>query len=154
MLAIGSYKVPLCGIHEAEHRLWQLSKELRLSPLIACKSSRLIIDRDHYIYAAGRLPEGPVKIGCSTDPKHRIFAIRQKTNGRALELLAISPGNFALENTIHKALQSSLLEGREWYRPTPEVLNFVAGLAMIGLDDSSFEVKAEMLYSWVTTSFA
>lgn len=70
------------------------------------------------LYAV-QLPDGTVKIGCTTN-----FAARRHGYGPHT-VLAIMPGDRAAETEIHRSLRPFLTYGREWYRPTDEVFDVV-----------------------------
>lgn len=70
------------------------------------------------LYAV-RLPDGVIKIGCTTDLATRRLSYRDG------EILAFIPGTFADEKAIHKTLAPHVAWGREWYRPAPAVIAVV-----------------------------
>jgi hypothetical protein len=71
---------------------------------------------------------GPIKIGCSADAASRLATL-QVGNPEALRLLATAPGGFAEEATLHARFAAHRLTG-EWFRPTLELLAFIAGGAL------------------------
>jgi hypothetical protein len=66
---------------------------------------------------------GPVKIGHSVDPEHRLQGLMCWCPYE-LEILATAPGCPLSEAAIHRELESSRSRG-EWFHPTPEVMAFV-----------------------------
>lgn len=76
-------------------------------------------DREGFVYYL-RVGER-IKIGYSADVKRRM----QKYPPGS-ELLAVEPGDLELETQRHRQFAGSLLDGREWFRPTPDVLELVA----------------------------
>ena len=69
----------------------------------------------------GESPEGTIKIGCSGNVAQRVLAQR-------LVLLATEPGGFERERAVHHLLRSSLIAG-EFFRATPEVVNYIGSLS-------------------------
>lgn len=78
-----------------------------------------------------------LKVGCSIDPRKRVHTIR-KTDGPLLdlwaptELIRFVPAGpsvraFGLEGDYMAALADYHVEG-EWFRATPEVLDWIAAL--------------------------
>lgn len=72
------------------------------------------------IYAI-RCPDGLIKIGHTTDLQNR----RRHFDSDPTAILAVKPGTYDDEQAAHDALRESCARGREYYRPTPEVLAFV-----------------------------
>jgi hypothetical protein len=62
-----------------------------------------------------------VKIGFSTDVKRRM---RQYPPGS--QLLAVEPGDYGIELRRHRQFSGSRTDGREWFRPTPDLLEHIA----------------------------
>jgi hypothetical protein len=76
-------------------------------------------DRDGFVYY---LHVGErIKIGYSVDVKRRM---RDYPPGS--ELLAVEPGDRELETKRHRQFAGSRTDGREWFRPTPDILELVA----------------------------
>lgn len=77
-----------------------------------------------FVYAARAVSgEGPIKIGCSKEPRQRLLKLMDYSPV-PLELLASVPGNYGDEF----ALQTLLMAHHshfEWFHPTPEVLDVV-----------------------------
>ncbi len=61
------------------------------------------------IYFARR--DGLIKIGCSSRPAVRCLALKA-------ELIAVQPGDFETERTLHRVFADDLAVGREWFRPS------------------------------------
>jgi hypothetical protein len=61
-----------------------------------------------------------IKVGYSVDVKRRM---RQYPPG--CTLLAVEPGDRDLERKRHQQFRGSLLDGREWFRPTPDLMELV-----------------------------
>lgn len=64
-----------------------------------------------------------IKVGFSTDVKRRM---RQYPPGS--KLLAIEPGDYELEKSRHRQFEGSRTEGREWFRPTADLLEHAKAL--------------------------
>jgi hypothetical protein len=58
-----------------------------------------------------------IKVGYSTDVRQRMRAYPPHA-----QLLAIHPGTPTLERQVHADLKGHLAQGREWFRPDPEVM--------------------------------
>lgn len=63
-----------------------------------------------------------IKIGWSTDVEHRMYALG------ADALLHAQPGTKHDEKALHAMFNHLLVKGREWFRPDPELLNYISGL--------------------------
>lgn len=61
-----------------------------------------------------------IKVGYSVDVKRRMRAYPP-----GCELLAVEPGDRDLETQRHQQFAGSLTDGREWFRPTPDLLELV-----------------------------
>lgn len=72
------------------------------------------------LYAV-RFPDGIIKIGCSTKFAQRLRCFR----GKGAEVLGFTAGDLTDEQKIHDSLTCHLDHGREYYRPTAEVLAVV-----------------------------
>lgn len=75
------------------------------------------------IYFVQEDPDGPIKIGCSTDPSRRLNTL-QTGQPRSLELLAVLPGDRELEKQIHERCARFCIRG-EWFEPAQELLDFI-----------------------------
>lgn len=81
-------------------------------------------DRDGFVYY---LKVGErIKVGYSVDVKRRMRAYPPGS-----ELLAVEPGDRDLETQRHRQFAGSLLDGREWFRPTPDLLELVAEIVSV-----------------------
>jgi hypothetical protein len=68
-----------------------------------------------------RLDDGCIKIGWTED-----LAARKRWFGKGWErILAVTPGTIEDEKALHARLTASRARGREYYRPTPEVMDVV-----------------------------
>lgn len=99
-----------------------------------------------YFFQAG--PEGPIKIGWSADVRARLDAA-QVCNHEPLELLVYAPGNATDERKVHLHFDKAHIRG-EWFRPTPDLIEFIEGLRegrsldealMVSLDESALSVR-------------
>lgn len=75
-------------------------------------------DQEGFVYYI-RIGER-IKIGYSADVKRRMRAYPPGS-----ELLATEPGDRALERKRHQQFAGSLADGREWFRPTPDIMELV-----------------------------
>lgn len=69
------------------------------------------------VYAM-RVPDGAIKIGCTTNLANRASSLHG-------EILGFRPGTFADELAIHHSLIPHRARGREYYRPTDQVMAVV-----------------------------
>jgi hypothetical protein len=74
------------------------------------------------VYAL-RTPDGLIKVGCTTDLDTRLRWFR--CHVAEPELLCFLAGGFDLEASLHDRFAASRAHGREWYHPTPEVMEWV-----------------------------
>lgn len=76
------------------------------------------------VYAI-RLDHGVIKIGFTTNLADRERTVRRQSGSKTCELLAFQPGTIDDEQELHAALLDHLAHGREYYHPTPAVLEVV-----------------------------
>ena len=102
---------------------------------------------------------GPIKIGYTgTTPNARLSAL-QTGNPEPLRLIGAVPGTMADESRLHDRFASVRLQG-EWFRPVPELLNFIEGALfgcretpgsyddIVNADGDSREDIAEFCHVW------
>jgi hypothetical protein len=82
----------------------------------------------YYIQIGERL-----KIGYSVDVKQRMRAYPPGSR-----LLAVEPGDRAIERRRHQQFVGSLTDGREWFRPTPDIMELVQELVDVYGDPKRF----------------
>jgi hypothetical protein len=75
-------------------------------------------DREGFVYYL--MVGERLKIGYSVDVKRRMRAYPPGS-----ELLAVEPGDRDLETQRHRQFAGSRTDGREWFRPTPDILDLV-----------------------------
>lgn len=81
-------------------------------------------DREGFVYY---LKVGDrLKIGYSVDVKRRMRAYPPGS-----QLLAVEPGDRDLERQRHHQFAGSLMDGREWFRPTPDLIELVQELVQV-----------------------
>lgn len=85
-----------------------------------------VVQNGPLLYAISDGPDGPVKIGVSTNLERRLCTL-QIGAGRLLTVLGSKPGTRADEKKVHAGLWGSRLRG-EWFARTPEVERFIATL--------------------------
>lgn len=83
------------------------------------KALRALTQGLSVVYAM-RLPDGVIKIGCSTD-----LAGRRRCVHAEAEILGFRFGELEDERAIHAILAPHRVRGREWYEPHPAVLDVV-----------------------------
>lgn len=81
-------------------------------------------ETDRYVYAIQGEKGGLIKIGVSCDPYHRLETI-QKDVRRRLVLRGAAIGGAWLEVQLHK-LFAQYRCYKEWFKPTPEILEWIA----------------------------
>jgi hypothetical protein len=84
-----------------------------------------MLQGDGLLLYALRLPNGNIKIGCSSDVAERIRHIRHT------EILALHRAERSDELAIHHLLRPDVVKGREIYAPTPAVLAVVNGMRAV-----------------------
>lgn len=78
------------------------------------------------IYFIRDTASGDIKIGFSGNPSRRL-AILQTGHANHLELLGVISGSLTEEQALHERFANSHKRG-EWFRPTPDLVDFVAAL--------------------------
>jgi hypothetical protein len=81
--------------------------------------------RSPWIYVAQALPSGNLKIGRATDVRHRLVGIQVGTWEEVALLVAVSASAVEPEAELHARFAAHRIRG-EWYRPAPELLEWVA----------------------------
>lgn len=74
-----------------------------------------------------------IKVGHSVDVKRRMRAYPP-----GCQLLAVEPGDRQLELRRHRQFVASRTDGREWFRPTPDLLELVREIVGIHGDPNRF----------------
>lgn len=80
-----------------------------------------------FVYFCQSENGGPIKIGVSDNPWRRLAAI-QLCNPEPLRFVGLVPGNRFDEHDLHERFDSAWVRG-EWFRPVPELLEFIAAEA-------------------------
>lgn len=75
----------------------------------------------YYLHVGDR-----IKVGYSVDVKRRMRAYPPGS-----QLLAVEPGDRDLERQRHHQFAGSRTDGREWFRPTPDLLELVAEIVAV-----------------------
>ena len=96
-------------------------------------------------FAFAQLPTGTIKIGCSTNVKQRLAALRTEF-GHAITLLRCIEGKFETERELHQRFAHLRVEGcgREQFRPDAELIAFVESLDDITRDDTTVKLDREV----------
>lgn len=102
---------------------------------------------------------GPIKIGCSSCPETRRKQISTDLK-TATEIIAAVPGDFIAERNVHlkfahlrEAAPQAIRNGRaigpssEWFRPAPDLLAFVEGVADEGALPLSIDDQREWIFA-------
>ena len=90
----------------------------------------------YFIQAA----DGPIKIGFSVEPTIRFVAL-QSSHATKLTMLGAIHGTQVTEKTIHSELNNARIRG-EWFRPTAEVLRYVASTMSYEQTEEALRQKA------------
>lgn len=77
-----------------------------------------------WIYAIQAGEDGPIKIGLTEGPPARRLATLQQGNPAELQGLAAWRGLKVEEKVLHEEFATARIRG-EWFRPTPELVDFV-----------------------------
>ena len=85
------------------------------------KAIRLLQGADPVVYAVRFPSEGVIKIGCSGNLAQRLGNYRSSGGG----LVGFMPGDYALEQEIHRTLREHRARGRELYHSVPAVIAIV-----------------------------
>jgi hypothetical protein len=80
-----------------------------------------------YVYFLQPVVGGPVKIGCSYLPEHRL-QMMMAWSPYPLKLLARHPGTMELERSLHRQFAAARRHG-EWFDPVPELMALVERIA-------------------------
>lgn len=84
------------------------------------------VKSDLFIYFIQAGANGAIKIGRTDDVYARLDTL-QTANAEELRLLLFIDGDRALETTFHAHFVKDHIRG-EWFRPSPELLQFVRDL--------------------------
>lgn len=79
-----------------------------------------------FLYVIRQGQDGPVKIGCATDPGTRLQSM-QSGNPDPLFLLGVCRGGRGAERMLLSVFKPYRLRG-EWFKPVPEIMSFVSEL--------------------------
>lgn len=82
-----------------------------------------------YLYAIQQGENGPIKLGLAKDPRERLKTLQQG-NPERLHGLAAWRALRLEERQLHEEFAADRLVG-EWFRPTPELVDFVLKLGGI-----------------------
>lgn len=114
--------LPLC-----EHHVMRVVRHaqdlLKSKPKDPVRVARLRQDRDGVVYFLRF--QGLIKIGFTSNLKLRLSTITHD------ELLHAQPGTPADERRVHVAF-AHLRENREWFRPEPDLMEFIEHLRHAG----------------------
>lgn len=78
---------------------------------------------------------GPIKIGCSAMPRHRLSQLNSWA-AFPLEIICRIPGDYDAERRFHARLQADWSHS-EWFHPTPDVLAVVESAKLGVIPDTS-----------------
>lgn len=93
---------------------------------VRCRTCRQAADPSVYFIQLG--DAGPIKIGYSTTPVKRLWAL-QTSHPDTLAIRALLPGPQANEKTLHRFYEREHVRG-EWYRPSLRLRAFIEELAL------------------------
>lgn len=132
----------LCDVHAVDvaiavvqeqrdhNRMWEFFKQqsteqaVRVAEMRAeeeryeAEKAALRQDREGFVYYL-RVGER-IKVGYSVDVKRRMRAYPPGS-----ELLAVEPGDKKLEHKRHRQFAASLVDGREWFSPTADLMELI-----------------------------
>jgi antitoxin (DNA-binding transcriptional repressor) of toxin-antitoxin stability system len=97
-------------------------------PLVAqaARMMREAADRLTWLYAIQAGDDGPIKIGVTNSPSARLATLQQG-NAEELHGLAAWRGLVLEEKQLHAEFDHVRIRG-EWFRPAPELVEFVCAL--------------------------
>lgn len=99
---------------------------------LACarlNATRRVRRSDGVVYFAQLGTGGPIKIGRAVNVEKRLRCM-QTSVPEALRLLATSAGGPTEERALHRRFLGHRVRG-EWFRPAPELLEFIASLERV-----------------------
>lgn len=145
--------LPLCFAHAIQIRdhMIDLEDEMKESHRLAARRNREFLEAERREVAERELRESKgaepgwiyylhvgeyIKIGYSTDVKRRIRAYPPGS-----QLLAVHPGTPVLEKALHEDYKGLLAQGREWFRPGPELLEHCESVVSQFGDPAKFAYK-------------
>lgn len=94
------------------------------SPVVIPPSQPPHPDVGSVVYFIQQGEDGPIKIGFSKNPEARLKQLQPSTPA-PLRILRTIQGGRSREQSIHGRFQNDRLKG-EWFRPTPELLEYIA----------------------------
>jgi DNA-binding transcriptional ArsR family regulator len=113
------------GVDERTARRWMA--ELRDAGLLEeLAGTRLVsrsLDDGGLVYFIQSEYGGPIKIGVTNDPSHRLATL-QTGHPSKLHILAVTPGGTKKEKEIHDAFSGVRISG-EWFKPTPALMEYI-----------------------------
>jgi predicted transcriptional regulator len=88
---------------------------------------------------------GPIKIGTSSQVGARLYAL-SVSQKKKLRVLRTIPGSYPAERALHeKFAHAHTGKGREWFKPVPELLEFIA--------NPTSEIRSDNpLHDWLNRS--
>ena len=81
----------------------------------------------NHIYFVQESGAGFIKIGISSRVVERVYSILRSGPPHRLTVLAVIKGDRAMESGFHRRFSHAHILG-EWFRPTPDLLNFITTL--------------------------
>lgn len=90
--------------------------------------------------------DGPIKIGCTSNPKLRIGTL-ESMSPFPLEIIAMIDGCVSLEQRFHAKFRASHSH-KEWFTPTPELLETISAVAAGTFDISTLPAPYALYRPW------
>ena len=87
--------------------------------------------KEKFVYFIQAEGNGPIKIGCSQNPKIRLGQFKT-WSPYPLRMIACAPGDFYDEMIIHGEFSAACIHG-EWFHPTEVLLKYIDGVVKSGI---------------------
>lgn len=98
------------------------SREYGFNPFV--QDVKRLCNHSPHVYVTHDLDDDLIKIGTSGNIASRLRSLYAQ-KGHTFKMLGIMQGSHNAENAIHKAFKEHLAMGREWFRPHPDIYDFV-----------------------------
>lgn len=99
--------------------------------------------KPRFVYFVQQGDDGPIKIGLAIDVGKRLDHL-MAANSAELIVKAIIPGSVELESELHLRFARHVIRG-EWFRPAPEIVEYIASLPAVLLRDLKYRRKYKAL---------
>ena len=101
------------------------------------------MSKERFVYFVQQGADGPIKIGTAVDVVKRLDHL-MAANSAELVVRAIIPGGAEIEGELHIRFARHVIRG-EWFRPDPEIVEYMASLPAVLLRDLKYRRKYKAL---------